>query len=1688
MSRASQSLTDLFDEFDPEGSGYDTETARRFGIQPDETGHMPSRAPNGQLLKGRKHPTFHKTVAGETGAGFQITKGEDGKYYSQKSEAADNSAFASTPPSSLTSLFEDFSTPPANDPQTFEPGPVIKRDIPGRVAAETAASALRSTPETTLPPAPLPLRGPDMLVRSLTRGFFDVQGSTGKAAQFAGAVLGDDQIKKVGAAIEAGARKGTLSVPKRRGSFVQEFAADVAQAAPQMVNQLALSGVGAAAGGRAGQIAGFIAGGVMPVVGNQFTEARDAYLADGVPPEQAEKKAEVEALTAGIITAATNAIPGVALFSKWVPGFGGALQKAAGQRAGQIIGRGISGMTGEAVQEGTEKVAIDAVASTPAFRDDPETIEKILSVLPGGKPVSDYWSEVLREAAIGGVLGGGAGVAVEATRPVPPEVMPPEEVQRRLDEIEGVETQPEVPPQIAEGDFTIEPEEEAEAQVEPTPETITIQPRAARGVGVAAERVLGQIFDDMRGPDFVVAGDKGLIEIQMEKDLSTSDEGLIGVLDIARTILREWDDIRNWTPDEIRNLVDAVGWSVFDEFGGALAGTKIEFTGENSGRIFQQLDPDELAELDQAIAKVRGAVEASTGISVEGFPEIDRAIREASEGYNARSRRAIDAEPAPPAEAPPTEPQKPPSPTSKERTRLMRMKKAELAEELGVPPDIAENVTKKQMIDAMGTPPETLLDEEGMLDEVAKRRFNKPFSELNEVQQSTIRLAQKVIGGASKAEQAAVDRLKARGIRLKSGIDPAEIADYVIIGAAKIVKGTANFAEWSTAMVSQFGESIRPRLQQIWELAESTAKWWEEEGPKKIGRPELANPATTEQARAVIDVIDETRRLAGQPEVKPDEQTEAEAQAIIRNEPNFSQRLLATAERGGQLSDAETRAGKVIVDRTAQHAIENIDNDQAVKDAVRLGQAWRETGTTQARAFRQRRDDLKTPAQRRRDYANEKILEPSEKDAKAMERLSKKQDSLQNRIQRAKSDQEKKRLGKELTNVTLRRERVLERVVDDSQKIGKALERIGISPSQLTDEQMDTPKYSATIAKVADTVHASKFDWFREWYINAIVSGPQTNIANITGNAFFGLWETLIQRFIEASVNLAVNDPDSAQFGEFRAMSRHVGAAFSRSATNFMLAWRTEQPVFEDEVGTKTKEVEGTKIEKTERKKAIPGVAGRVVRVGFGGGGTTGLVAFDELFKGFFGTLHAAAVAYRTAKANGLKGEAVNDYVDRVMSNPNDPAWDDAIVESERLAFQTPVGPIGEEVLRLRKRLPPLIFVIPFVTTPVNIFKQGLSKTPLVSIPTLYRMANQGAISLGVAPDNGVVYTKHQLNRDLANNIVAWGAFFALYGLLAEDDEGTPLITGSTAWNNGERGLAYRTAPPQSIKIKGRWYSYARIEPAAVSLSSIIDSLQQVKEMRKGKDWNVALQDAFNSLKRGVSDKTFLRGISDIMKILTEDDERTLLRMAQTFATSITIPNIVKQAARGTDDYIREQRLWGEGAEFWGRLAARTFYQAFPFPGLAPQPKVDLWGRDVRRFPEDGIGSNLAWRIVSPMRVKDDEINEVDRLIVNWNNENPNDRFAPREPRPYITIAGEQFAMTDQEFYDFKVEAGTIAAESLTQYIREGPLNADKPTKDDIDFIKTVISLSRDTARDNAIRKILDRQDEATLERLEQTQ
>ncbi len=103
--------------------------------------------------------------------------------------------------------------------------------------------------------------------------------------------------------------------------------------------------------------------------------------------------------------------------------------------------------------------------------------------------------------------------------------------------------------------------------------------------------------------------------------------------------------------------------------------------------------------------------------------------------------------------------------------------------------------------------------------------------------------------------QAARERIKARGTRAMAGIDPVDFADRVIVGVEYLAKDIKKFADWSTAMVKEFGETIKPHLQAIFDAAKAKLA----ESPKEAGRLQAFKTRTakaiktTEEATASGD-------------------------------------------------------------------------------------------------------------------------------------------------------------------------------------------------------------------------------------------------------------------------------------------------------------------------------------------------------------------------------------------------------------------------------------------------------------------------------------------------------------------------------------------------------------------------------------------------------------------------------------------------------------------------------------------------------------------------------------------------------------------------------------------------------------------------------------------------------------------
>ena len=97
-----------------------------------------------------------------------------------------------------------------------------------------------------------------------------------------------------------------------------------------------------------------------------------------------------------------------------------------------------------------------------------------------------------------------------------------------------------------------------------------------------------------------------------------------------------------------------------------------------------------------------------------------------------------------------------------------------------------------------------------------------------------------------------------------------------------------------------------------------------------------------------------------------------------------------------------------------------------------------------------------------------------------------------------------------------------------------------------------------------------------------------------------------------------------------------------------------------------------------------------------------------------------------------------------------------------------------------------------------------------------------------------------------------------------------------------------------------------------------------------------------------------------------------------------------------------------------------------------------------------------------PVRVQNNETFTADRVIMNYNLQNPEDERFPLAPQPYYTAGGKTFYMTDGQYADLARLTGETASASLDGM----DFNVDKPTLYDVEWINDSVSESRGVVRD----------------------
>ena len=380
---------------------------------------------------------------------------------------------------------------------------------------------------------------------------------------------------------------------------------------------------------------------------------------------------------------------------------------------------------------------------------------------------------------------------------------------------------------------------------------------------------------------------------------------------------------------------------------------------------------------------------------------------------------------------------------------------------------------------------------------------------------------------------------------------------------------------------------------------------------------------------------------------------------------------------------------------------------------------------------------------------------------------------------------------------------------------------------------------------------------------------------------------------------LGVMPGNPVRLSESKAMLRGFFEGMSEGINFGKAGWIRGAPLDTEANIDQVKKAIGGAANSSELEKQI----GNVVRVP-----TKASVAIDEFSKGIFRRMQYNAMISRLSdsipesKLGGLTREDFYQQLKQVDMNSPDwqnqlrkinPALAQDITDfAKQQTFQADLGKIGNTMLRLRSEHPELVFVAPFIKTPINILKDALSYTPASLFMKQFKGKKDEALARTMLGAGLATMTAYQV--------------------------GQGNLTGSYPKDSGRREAMIAAGIPEySLKLGDTWYSYARIEPLATILGVFSDSVESIRDYYDKPKADQKIEqlavDGTLAITKNLTSKTFLEGISGMLQAI-HDPERYGGQFLNGYA-GLIVPAAIAQFARVPDPYQRDVRSFGDAVQ-----------------------------------------------------------------------------------------------------------------------------------------------------------------------------
>lgn len=361
------------------------------------------------------------------------------------------------------------------------------------------------------------------------------------------------------------------------------------------------------------------------------------------------------------------------------------------------------------------------------------------------------------------------------------------------------------------------------------------------------------------------------------------------------------------------------------------------------------------------------------------------------------------------------------------------------------------------------------------------------------------------------------------------------------------------------------------------------------------------------------------------------------------------------------------------------------------------------------------------------------------------------------------------------------------------------------------------------------------------------------------------------------------------------------------------------------------------------------------------------------------GEILSEAAVYRSAiqeaKAKGLTGVKYAQFVEKYVEKNWDPN-SSSLAELANVAEyaknqaaeatftrELEPGTIGHSIQQFIRRHPMTQLAVPFVRTPINLLKfVGQRTFPLAQIkgidtPVLSKIHKRALQDLTSGDPFRVAEARGRL--------MTGAAIFSTASALVYNNK----ITGGGPPSENERKVLMETGwRPYSFKIGDQYVSYLRFDPFSTLFGVIADysyfaNRQDDVTQSQAQMISSAI---ITSITQNITNKSYLAGIAKVVEALNQPERFGQATARQHVASYI--PNLLGQAtvALGQDEAMREVRNLSDA--ILGRIPGATY---------ALEPRRNILGKVVERqlHTTDFLGNPVDW--VNPSVLSHDKKDKV---------------------------------------------------------------------------------------------------------------